>query len=317
MRILVTGGAGFIGSHITDALLSLGHEVEILDNLSTGRERNINPKARFTKLDLRDVAGVERLLAGGRFDVVCHQAAQMDVRRSVADPAFDASVNLVGMLTLMEAARKGGVKKVLFASSGGAIYGEQDTYPADETHPTRPISPYGVAKLSTEHYLYYYRAVYGIDSVCLRYANVFGPRQNPEGEAGVVAIFATRMLGGGDPVINGEGTQTRDYVFVADVVRANVLALGYRGSGTFNVGTGLETDVNTLFRELRKLTGSSCPERHGEAKVGEQLRSVLDNRRIRAELGWSVTVDIPEGLRRTVEYFRNDEGYGSTRRDGA
>jgi UDP-glucose 4-epimerase len=195
---------------------------------------------------------------------------------------------------------------VLFASSGGAIYGEQDYFPADEEHPTRPISPYGVAKLATEEYLYYYGAVYGIESVSLRYANIYGPRQSPEGEAGVVAIFTDKMLKGGRPVINGPGTQTRDYVYVGDVVRANVLALGFSGSGVFNVGTGVETDVNALFRHLRAHTSSSCAETHGEAKKGEQLRSVLDNRKIIRELGWSVSMPIEEGLLRTVEYFQKE-----------
>ena len=306
MKILVTGGAGFIGSHVVDAFLALGHQVHIIDNLSSGREENINPVALFTRGDIRDAALVQRLIRNERFDVLCHHAAQMDVRRSVADPVEDASINILGALTLLEACRMNGVRRLLFASSGGAIYGEQEYFPADENHPTRPISPYGVAKLSTEQYLYYYGAVYAIDAVCLRYANVYGPRQNPEGEAGVVAIFTAKMLSGEQPLINGPGTQTRDYVFVADVVRANVLALQSSGSGIYNVGTGVETDVNALFRHLRKQTGSSCAEKHGEAKKGEQLRSVLDNRKIVKELGWSVSVPIEEGLLRTVEQFRKD-----------
>jgi UDP-glucose 4-epimerase len=227
----------------------------------------------------------------------------MDVRRSVADPVFDASVNVLGLLTLLEAALRHGTKKVLFASTGGAIYGEQDYFPADERHPTRPVSPYGVAKLTTEQYLHYYRVVHGIEYVSLRYANVYGPRQNPEGEAGVVAIFIRRMLRGEQPVINGDGAQTRDYVYVGDVVRANLLALEYRGSSVFNVGTGVETDVNTLFRQIRTLTRSTCQERHGEAKKGEQQRSVLDAGKLARELGWSVSTDLEEGLRKTVEYF--------------
>ncbi len=304
MKILVTGGAGFIGSHVADAFLALGHRVHILDNLSSGREENVNPGASFTRGDIRDAALVQRVVGEERFDVLCHHAAQMDVRRSVSDPVEDASINLLGVLTLLEACRMNGVGRVLFASSGGAIYGEQDYFPADEKHPTRPISPYGVAKLSTEGYLYYYEAVHGISPVCLRYANVYGPRQNPEGEAGVVAIFTGKMLRGEQPVINGPGTQTRDYVYVADVVRANVLALQSSRSGIFNVGTGVETDVNTLYRSLRAHTASSCAEQHGEAKRGEQLRSVLDNGKITKELGWSVSVSMEEGLLRTVEHFR-------------
>lgn len=310
MKILVTGGAGFIGSHIVDAFVGLGHEVSVLDDLSTGREKNIHSRAKFTRGDIRDTTAVDSLFKRERFDVVCHHAAQMDVRRSVADPLFDASVNVLGMLTLLESCLRYGVPKVLFASSGGAIYGEQDYFPADEKHPTRPISPYGVAKLATEQYLFYYKAVHGIDSVSLRYANIYGPRQNPEGEAGVVAIFTRKMLGGEQPVINGDGRQTRDYVFVGDVVRANVLALQYSGTGVFNVGTGVETDVNTLFHHLRSHTGSKCVEKHAEAKKGEQLRSVLDNSEIARTFGWRVTVPLEDGLRLTVEYFRKEAAHG-------
>ncbi len=311
MNILVTGGAGFIASHIVDAYIALGHHVSVIDNLSTGRKENLNGQARFYEIDIRDAPGVRRVFAEGSFDVVNHHAAQIDVRRSVADPVNDASVNLLGALTLLESAVASGVRRVVFASSGGAIYGEQDFFPADESHPTRPISPYGVAKLATEQYLYYYRAVHGLGSVCLRYANVFGPRQNPEGEAGVVAIFASKMLNNEQPVINGDGTQTRDYVYVADIVRANVLALAFDGSGIFNVGTGIETDVNRLFASLRSATGVPCPERHAEAKRGEQLRSVLDNTRIRKELGWAPSVSLDEGIATTVEFFRGRKSHGA------
>ncbi len=311
MNILVTGGAGFIASHIVDAYLALGHTVSVIDNLTTGRRENINPRARFHEIDIRDAPAVARLFAGGLFDVVNHHAAQMDVRKSVADPVYDASVNLLGALTLLQSAVASGVRRVIFASSGGAIYGEQDYFPADELHPTRPISPYGVAKLSTEEYLYYYRAIHGLGTVCLRYANVYGPRQNPEGEAGVVAIFASKMLAGDQPVINGPGTQTRDYVYVADVVRANVLALTCTEPAVFNVGTGLETDVMRLFKVLRSATGASCAERHAEAKRGEQLRSVLDNAKIRKDLGWTPAVSLDEGIAATVEYFRRRGGHGA------
>jgi UDP-glucose 4-epimerase len=304
MRILVTGGAGFIASHIVDAYLERGHEVTILDNLSTGRKENINLRATFHQIDLRDAQAVADLLASRSFDVVNHHAAQMDVRRSVADPVYDASVNIIGVLNLLEACVRTKVGKVIFASSGGAIYGEHDYFPADEAHPTRPISPYGVAKLTTEHYLFYYGAVHGLKSISLRYANIYGPRQNPEGEAGVVAIFASRMLRGETPVINGDGAQTRDYVFVGDVVRANVLALDYPGAGVFNVGTGRESDVNLLFQVIRRSSGALCPEQHGPAKKGEQLRSVLNNGKIKSVLGWEPTVSLEHGLERTVEFFR-------------
>ncbi len=311
MKILVTGGAGFIASHIVDAYIQLGHEVSVLDNLSTGRKKNLNPRAAFVQQDIRDAEATKALFAQQKFDVVCHHAAQMDVRRSVADPVFDASVNILGVLTLLEECVKNGVKKIIFASSGGAIYGEQDYFPADEKHPTRPISPYGVAKLATEEYLFYYKAVYGLDAVNLRYANIYGPRQNPEGEAGVIAIFTSRMLTGASAVINGDGKQTRDYVFVADVVRANILALEYKGSNTFKIGTGIESDVNTLFRILKKETGSSCPETHGPAKKGEQMRSVLDHSKATSVLGWTPSVTLEEGLARTVEYFRREVAHGA------
>lgn len=311
MKILVTGGAGFIGSHIVDAYLALGHSVSVVDNLSTGRRSNVNPAAAFHELDLREAAALHRLMDRERFDAVNHQAAQMNVRRSVEDPAYDASVNILGMLHLLEGCVKTGVRRVVFASSGGAIYGEQDVFPADETHSTRPISPYGVAKLATEQYLFYYRAVFGVESVSLRYANVYGPRQNPEGEAGVVSVFATRMLRGEPAVINGTGTQTRDYVYVGDVVEANVRALGATGSARYNIGTGRETDVLTLFRLIAGLTGSSQAEQHAPAKKGEQLRSVLDASKAGRELGWKPLVDLREGLRRTVEAFRNGSGHGA------
>jgi UDP-glucose 4-epimerase len=304
MNILVTGGAGFIGSHIVDAYLAEGHRVTVVDNLSTGKRENVNSAAEFHAVDLRDGEALGKVIGAGRFDVVNHHAAQMDIRRSVADPVYDASVNIIGMLTLMELSLRSGIRRVVFASSGGAAYGEQDVFPAPETHPTRPISPYGVAKLTTEQYLFFYASVYGIESVALRYANVYGPRQNPEGEAGVVAIFTTKMLQGGTPVINGDGAQTRDYVFVGDVVRANVAALRAQGFRIYNVGTGIETDVNTIFRTLRKATGSSCEEAHAAAKKGEQMRSVLDCGRIGAELGWRPAVSLAEGLQNTVEYFR-------------
>jgi UDP-glucose 4-epimerase len=306
MRILVTGGAGFIGSHVVDAYLQLGHSVSIIDNLSTGKRANINSKATFYEIDIRDATAVAKLFQGQSFDIVNHHAAQMDVRRSVEDPAFDASVNIVGVLNLLESCVKNGVRRFIFASSGGAIYGEQDYFPADEKHPTRPISPYGVAKLTTENYLYYYSAVHGLNYVSLRYANVYGPRQNPEGEAGVVAIFTSKMLNGSQPIVNGDGKQTRDYVYVGDVVDANVRALDFKGCGMFNIGTGRETDVNVLFEQIRKAAGTTCVRRHGPAKKGEQQRSVLSFARIADELGWKPVVELEDGLKRTVQHFRDE-----------
>ncbi|QXD14797.1 NAD-dependent epimerase/dehydratase family protein [Rhodocaloribacter litoris] len=302
-KILVTGGAGFIGSHVADAFRAEGHEVHVMDDFSGGREENVPEGAVVHRLDIRsdEAAAVVRR---ERYDVLCHHAAQMDVRRSVADPRFDADVNLLGFLNLMEAGREHGLKKVIFASTGGAIYGEPDYVPQDEAHPLRPLSPYGITKLCTEKYLFFYRAQYGIDYVSLRYANVYGPRQNPHGEAGVVAIFTERMLAGRAPVINGDGLQTRDYVYVGDVVRANLAALAYDGSGIFNVGTGVETNVVELFRALRALIDPSVPEQHAPAKPGEQRRSVLGYARARQELDWTPQVTLEEGLRRTVEWFR-------------
>ncbi|MGE5313959.1 MAG: NAD-dependent epimerase/dehydratase family protein [Acidobacteriota bacterium] len=303
MNILVTGGAGFIASNISDAFIAEGHNVVIVDNLSSGRRENINPKAVFYEMDIQSPE-LETIFQHHAIDVICHHAAQMDVRKSVADPKFDASVNILGMLNMMEFAVKYKVKKVIFASTGGAIYGEQDYFPADEQHATQPLSPYGITKLCTEKYLFFYKAVHGIDYVILRYANIYGPRQNPHGEAGVVAIFASRMLKGEQPVINGDGKQTRDYVFVGDVVRANVLALTYPKSDIFNIGTAVETDVNQLFHYIRVLIGSNAEEVHAPAKAGEQMRSVITARKAKEVLGWEPTILIEEGLRRTVEFFK-------------
>jgi UDP-glucose 4-epimerase len=304
LKILVTGGAGFIASHITDAYINAGHTVTIIDDLSMGVIENINPKAKFFQHDIRSKE-VENIFEEEKFDIVSHHAAQMDVRKSVDDPMFDASVNIIGVLNLLENCKKYAVKKVIFSSTGGAIYGEQDYFPADENHPVRPLSPYGITKLATEKYLFYYEQVFGLPYVVLRYANVYGPRQNPHGEAGVIAIFAQKMLEGGQPQINGDGKQTRDYVFVGDVVRANLLALSYGKSDIFNIGTGIETDVNALFQNIRALANSKCKELHAPAKKGEQLRSVLDTKKIKTILNWSPQVELEEGLKLTVEFFKN------------
>ena len=303
MKILVTGGAGFIASHVTDAFVGGGHEVVVVDDLSTGKRANLNPQARFHEIDIRDPR-VADVIRDERPDVIDHHAAQMDVRRSVADPAFDAETNIVGMLRILEAAREAGVRKVLFASSGGAAYGEQVNFPAREDDPTNPVSPYGVSKRSGEHYLFYYHAVHGLPYVALRYANVYGPRQDPHGEAGVVAIFAEKLLRGETPTIHGDGRQTRDYVFVGDVVEANLRALATDFTGAVNVGTGVETDVNALAAALARLAGFRGEAVHGPAKAGEQRRSVLDVTRAREVLGWAPRVSFDEGLRETFEWFR-------------
>ncbi len=303
MRVLVTGGAGFIGSHVCDVFVRAGHEVIALDNLSSGRKENLDPRVRLEVLDIRDPEAAA-LLRAERPQVLCHLAAQMDVRRSVEDPRFDAEANILGFLNLLEAARASGVGKVVFSSTGGAIYGEQDVFPAPESHPTRPVSPYGVSKAAGELYLGYYRAQYGLPSVALRYANVYGPRQNPHGEAGVVAIFSQRLLAGQDCTIYGEGRQTRDFVYVEDVARANLLAVEKELVGPVNIGTGVETDINRLHGLLAQAAGVDRPALHAPAKPGEQLRSCVDNGLARRELGWQPTVELSEGLRRTVAFFR-------------
>jgi UDP-glucose 4-epimerase len=302
MKILVTGGAGFIASHISDALLAEGHDVHILDDFSGGREENIPASAVVHRLDIRD-GSIHDIWARERFEVMVHHAAQMDVRRSVADPSFDADVNVRGFLNLMEAGRENGLRKVVFASTGGAIYGEPDFAPQDETHALRPLSPYGITKLTTEKYLFFYEQQYGVEYVALRYANVYGPRQNPHGEAGVVAIFCERLLKGQQPVIYGDGEQTRDYVFVGDVVRANMAAMKYSGSGIFNVGTSRETSVNELYRILRDQIAPEMPEEHAPGKPGEQRRSILGVDLAGRELGWKPEMKLEDGLAKTVEWF--------------
>jgi UDP-glucose 4-epimerase len=303
MRILVTGGAGFIGSNIADAFAEKGHELFVVDDLSTGRRDNVPKAARFAQVDIRS-AEMRSVFQSFAPEVLCHHAAQIDVRKSVADPAFDADVNVVGTLRLLELCREHGTKRVLFASTGGAIYGEQDVHPAPETHPARPVSPYGCAKLAIEQYLHYYRIEHGLLPACLRYANVYGPRQNPHGEAGVVAIFANKLLSGEVPLINGPGEQTRDFVFVGDVVGANVLALERGLVGSYNVGTGIETSVKVLYDTIRAAVGTDVRAKHGPAKVGEQQRSSLDASALRKE-GWRPETSLGEGIQKTVDFFRN------------
>lgn len=303
MKILITGGAGFIASHIVDACLEAGHEVHIVDDFSTGKEENINPDAQFFEMDIAD-EGIRHLMADQRYECIIHHAAQLDVRKSVADPAFDAQVNVVGSLNLLQSGLENGLKKFIFASSGGTVYGEQEYFPADEKHVIRPISPYGVAKASVEHYLHYYKEVQGLDYVSLRYANIYGPRQNPHGEAGVVAIFANKMLLDEQPTINGDGLQTRDYVFVGDVVKANMLALEHQGSGCFNIGTGVETNVVELFDRVNEFFGGKFERNFGEAKAGEQKRSVLAYDLIKETMGWEPELNFHDGMQVTLEWFK-------------
>lgn len=303
MKVMVTGGAGFIGSHLVDRLIQEGHEAVVVDNLSTGKRKHVNRAARFYKLDVQSPR-LERVFRKERPSVLMHLAAQMDIRRSVEDPIFDAQSNILGTINVLEQAVRHGSRKVVFASSGGAIYGEQEVFPAPESHPTRPLSPYGISKLAGEFYLAYYQQYSGIQYVSLRYSNVYGPRQDPHGEAGVVAIFTQKMLSGEQPIVNGTGRQTRDFVFVEDVVDAHLAVMGKDVQGCYNVGVGEETSINELFGMLADLTKSGSKQVHGPAKKGEQARSVVDSTKLRQELGWEPRTPLSEGLSRTVEFFR-------------
>ena len=305
MKILVTGGAGFIASQIADAYIAEGHKVFILDDLSTGFEKNVNTKAVFIKKDIIDPS-LSKLFEKEKFDVVNHHAAQMDVRKSVADPSFDAATNILGTINLLQNCVKTDVKKFMFASTGGAVYGEQTYFPADENHSTSPLSPYGVSKLTVEKYLFFYYVQHKLKYTILRYANIYGPRQNAMGEAGVVAIFSTKLLKGEQPVINGNGEQTRDYVFVGDVVKANLLTLNENSCNTYNIGTGIETNVNDLYKTLNKIIGNGQQEKHGPAAPGEQMRSVITSDKIFNKFNWRPTTNINDGLIQTVNYFRNE-----------
>lgn len=304
MRIAVTGAAGFIASQVAEAYLRVGHEVMIVDDLSTGRRENLPAAARFVEADIRSSAA-SAALTSFRPQVLNHHAAQMDVRRSVADPKLDAEINLIGFLNLLEAVRQGGCQRVIFASSGGAAYGEQEQFPANEQHPTRPASPYGVSKRAGELYLACFGQMYGISHLALRYANVYGPRQNPRGEAGVVAIFTQRLLAGEPCTIYGDGKQTRDFVFVDDVVAANVAALDARLVGEVNIGTGKEADINQIYSELARITKRHQAVRYADGKVGEQRRSVVAVAKAAAELNWHPRISLSEGLERTVAYFKH------------
>jgi UDP-glucose 4-epimerase len=314
LHVLVTGGAGFIGSHVVDAYLNVGHRVTVVDNLSTGRMANVNRRAQFFQTDIRSAA-LDTIFRQDRIDIINHQAAHIDLRQSVAHPWHDAEVNILGTLNLLECARRFGVTRVIFASTGGAIYGDEVPYPTPESHPARPLSPYGVAKLAVEHYLHYYQALHGLRTVLLRYANVYGPRQDPHGEAGVVAIFIQRLLRGGSPTIFGDGLQTRDFVFIGDVVRANLLALDYlrEVSGDSeplvgNIGTGQELSVNDLFQLLRVFRPSAPEPIHAPPKPGEQRRSVIDPSYAKRTLGWEPLVSPEKGLRETWDWFKEQLG---------
>ncbi len=302
-NVVVTGGAGFIGSHVVDAMLAEGYQVAVIDNLSTGRRENLNPRARFYEVDIRDAAAVQAVFEAEQPAVLFHQAAQADVRASLVDPVGYAETNILGTLNLLQAAlATNTTPKFVFASTGGAVYGNPAELPATERCPTLPLDPYGTSKLACEYYLYTYKHNFGLDYVALRYANVYGPRQNADGEAGVVAIFTKAMLEGRPVTIHGDGRQTRDFVYVGDVAAANVAASRY-GSGIYNVGTGMPADIVTIGRALASIIGYTQEIKHGPAKLGEVRHTYLDSRKANLELGWEASVSLREGLRRTVESF--------------
>lgn len=307
MKIIITGGAGFIGSNTVDGLIEAGYKVVVIDNLSTGKKENINNNAVFYQADIRD-KGIKEIFSKEKPDMVIHNAAQISVRLSVDEPVLDADINILGSLNIIEAARINKVKKIIFASSGGTVYGEQKFFPADETHPLNPISPYGVAKLAVENYLYYYYQSFGLEYIALRYANVYGSRQDPLGEAGVVAIFSKKILEGKAPIINGDGKQTRDYVYVGDVVEANLKALNSDFVGSLNIGTGIESKVLDLFKFLKETAVTDIEKIHGPAKKGEQRRSVLSYDKAKDIIGWVPKVKLGEGLSKTYHWFRQGLG---------
>jgi UDP-glucose 4-epimerase len=305
VKILVTGGAGFIGSHVVDAYITAGHDVAVLDNLSTGREANVNPAAALHRVDVRNLAQVQNVVATFQPDLVNHHAAQSEVPKSVADPGYDAHVNVVGGLNVLRACVDNSVRKVIFSSTGGALYGEPDVVPADEDHPLRPLSPYGTSKLSFEQYLGTFERTFGLRFTVLRYANIYGARQDFHAEEGrVVAVFASRMIEGKPVTIDGDGNQSRDMLHVGDVAIANIAALDKGDGGTFHISTGVPVTVNDLFRKLALLTEYKLEPRFGPGRKGDVYRIALDNARAKEQLGWEPRISLEDGLQLTVEYFR-------------
>lgn len=305
MRILVTGGAGFIASHVVDALVADGHEVTIVDNMSRGREDNINPKAALHKADIRDADALRRVFEDFKPEVINHHAAHIDLRKSIEDPAFDAEANILGTLNLLALSVKSGVRRFIFISSGGAVYGVPESLPVDESHPIKPVSPYGASKYSAECYVDMYHRIYGIETVILRYSNVYGPRQDPKGEAGVVAIFAGLMLQNKPATIFGDGTKTRDYAYVGDLVEANMAAMLREGSqGCFNLGTGVETSDMQIFEAVRDAAGADVEPIFSEMRPGEVYRICLDSSLAEKGLGWRAKTPLEEGIAKAVDYYR-------------
>jgi UDP-glucose 4-epimerase len=304
MKVLVTGGAGFIGSHIVDALLAAGDSVAVVDDLSTGKQANVDARARFHLADIRDAEALARIFDEEQPEVVLHQAAKANVRESIEMPVLYADVNVLGSLNLLEQARRTGVKKFVYASTGGAVYGEPQFLPVTEEHPVNPLDPYGASKHHVEHYLHLYYENFKLSYTILRYPNVYGPRQDPFGEAGVIAVFTGKMLRGEQVTINGTGKQERDFVYVGDVARANLLATSGEHNGIYNLGSGCGTDINTIFAKLRDLTKFVGEPNYGPAKLGEVYRTWLDASKAQRELAWEPAVPLDDGLQKTVDYFR-------------
>ncbi|XOB40753.1 MAG: NAD-dependent epimerase/dehydratase family protein [Candidatus Nealsonbacteria bacterium] len=310
-KILVSGGAGFIASHLTDKLIEQGHQVIVIDNLSTGKKENLNPKAKFYELDICD-SKISQIFKKEKPETIFHFAAQIDIRKSVKDPIEDAKINILGSLNILQNfiivnqpnQYKSAVPKIIFASSGGAIYGDTDVIPTPENHLENPESPYGIEKLAIEKYLNFYKKTYGLDYVSLRFSNVYGPRQNSKGEAGVIAIFCDKMLRNEKVVINGDGEQTRDFVYVDDVVEAALSAIKKEKSGIYNIGIAKETSINEIFRKIKELTNSDCQEIHGPIKSGEQKRSCLDFSKIKKALNWQPKYSLEKGLKETISWFK-------------
>ncbi|MCL5019160.1 MAG: NAD-dependent epimerase/dehydratase family protein [Patescibacteria group bacterium] len=306
MRALITGGAGFIGSNIVDIFIENGIDVAVLDDLSTGFIENLNSRARFYKVDIRDAAAVAEVFDAEKPDFVDHLAAQMDVRRSTIDPVFDAEVNIIGSLNIIINSLRVGVKKIIYASTGGAVYGEPEYLPADENHPVNPICQYGISKHTVEHYLYLYRYNYGLEYTVLRYPNVYGPRQNPHGEAGVVAIFTNKIISGEAPTIFGDGSQTRDYTYVKDVANANLIALEKGNGEIINIGTGLETSVNDIFNSLNTWCKTNLTPVYARERLGEIQRVALNADKAKRVLGWKPDYTLDRGLGETVEFIKKN-----------
>lgn len=304
MRILVTGGAGFIGSNIVDALLAHGHEIAVVDDLSTGKTNNLNPRAKFFQVDICDNDALARVFDEFQPEMISHQAAKADVRESLAKPQLYAQVNIIGSLNLLENARRVGTKKIIYAGTGGATYGEPEALPVHEDHPVNPLDPYGASKHHVEHYLFLYHYNYGLNYTVLRYPNVYGPRQNPFGEAGVIAIFTYKMLNSETPTINGKGDKERDFCYVGDVAQANVLSVEQGDNQIYNIGSGVGTNINTVYEILQEATHFNQPANHGPEKPGEVYKIYLDASKAKRELGWQTSVPIAEGIHRTVESLR-------------